>query len=254
MKNDLDALSRALSRVCLAPEAPAADLLALGAPRDRWVLYRELVRNRVLDALGEALPRTRLAATPARFEAWCARWLDASPPRTRYVRELMPEFADWLERTPGARADLPAAFDDLLRYERALHRVALAPDPSPDALTAAPFAMDRPARFHPVIARLDVRWAVHRAAPLTEIPPCDEGTGALLIYRHPTRFGAQTLSLSPVAAAVLDAMIPGGDDVTSCVQRALAAHDLAVGAVFIESFAELLADLMERQVLLGAVP
>lgn len=254
MTRDLDTLSLALSRVCLAPAAPEADLDALGAPHDRWALYRDLVRNRVLDALSEALPRTRVAATPARFDAWCAQWLDAAPPRTRYVRELMPEFADWLHRNPAAREGLPAAFDDLLRYERALHRVALAPDPSPDALAAAPFAMERPARFHPVLARLDLRWAVHRATPREETHAADEGRHALLIYRHPTRFSAQTLTLSPVAAAVLDAMIPGDDDVTSCVQRALAAHDLAAGAVFIESFAELLADLMERGVLLGAVP
>lgn len=248
MSDDFDALARSLRRVCFAPDADPADLARLGP--GRWTLYRELVRSRIVGALGEALPRTRDAAGAARFERWIARWLDESPPRTRYVRELMPQFVAW--RDGLAETDLPPLFDDLLRYEVALHAVGLAPDPTADELRAAPFEMHRPARFHPVLRRLDLRWPVHARHCERETAPAPAPC-AVLVYRDPRRFHAETLALSPVAARVLDAMREGGE-VTAAVQRALSAEDLHASAAFVESFADLLADLMERGVLLGAAP
>lgn len=248
MSDDFDALARALRRVCLAPHPDPADLARLGP--GRWSLYRDLVRGRIAGALAEALPRTRDAVGAARFEGWISRWLDASPPSTRYVRALMPQFVAWLDGV-GEPA-LPACFDDLLRYEVALHAVGLAPDPAPDAVRAAPFEMHRPARFHPALRRLDLRWPVH-ARRCEREPDAAPDPCAVLVYRDPQSLRAETLALSPVAARVLDAMRAGGE-VTAAVQRALAAEDLHASAAFVESFADLLADLMERGVLLGAEP
>ncbi len=248
MSDDFDALARSLRRVCLAPDAAPADLARLGP--GPWPLYRTLVRSRIVGALAEALPRTLDAVGAERFNGWIARWLDESPPSTRYVRELMPQFVAWRDRLP--EADLPPFFDDLLRYEVALHAVGLAPDPAPDALRAAPFEMSRPARFHPVLRRLDLRWPVH-ARRCEREPDAAPAPCAVLVYRDPQRFHAETLALSPVAARVLDAMREGGE-VTVAVQRALAAEEFHASAAFVESFADLLADLMERGVLLGAAP
>lgn len=253
MTAPFDALARSLARVCLAPSPPAADLAALGDAPARWSVYRDLVRGRIALAVSEALPRCRDAAGSVHFEAWLARWLDEAPPRGRYVRELMPEFADWL-CTAGALDDtVPRAFHDLLRFERALHRVALAEDPPPERLHAEPFAMDRPARFHPNLLRLDVTYEVQRAAPASDLTalaaPC-----ALLLYRDAARFTAETLVLTPLAARVVDAMLPGDRDVAGCVLGALAAQDHRVSSEFIEGFSGLLATLMERGLLLGSTP
>lgn len=247
MSDGFDGLARALGRVCLATSEAPEDLAALG-PTGRWGLYRDLVRGRVRGAIAEALPRCREAAGAERFEAWIASWLDARPPRTRYVRELMPEFVRWLDERDEARAQLPAYFDDLLRYEVALHFVGLAPDPSPEDLAADDFAMDRPARFHPVHRRLDLRWDVLGALSADAEP----SPRSVLVYRDATRFTSETLTLSPIAAAVIDAMRDGRADVTACVQRALATRELSAGAEFIESFAELLGALLERRVILGS--
>lgn len=247
MSDDFDGLARALGRVCLAPAEAPEDLAALGST-GRWGLYRELVRGRVHGAIAEALPRCRAAAGAHRFESWIASWLDARPPRTRYVRELMPEFVRWLDANEVAREGLPAHFDDLLRYEVALHFVGLAPDPSPEALAADEFAMDRPARFHPVLRRLDLNWDV-----LGDLSAeAERSPRALLVYRDATRLTSETLALSPVAAVVIDAMREESADVTACVQRALASRDMSAGAEFIESFAELLGTLLERRVILGS--
>lgn len=248
MSDDFHALARSLRRVCFAPDADPADLARLGP--GPWTLYRALVRSRIVGALAEALPRTRDAVGGERFDGWIARWLDASPPSTRYVRELMPQFVAWRDRLP--EVDLPPCFDDLLRYEVALHAVSLAPDPSPDALRDAPFDMHRPARFHPVLRRLDLRWPVHARRCEHEAAP-SPAPCAVMVYRDAQRLHAETLALSPVAARVLDAMREGGE-VTTAVQRALAAEELHASAAFVESFADLLADLMERGVLLGAEP
>lgn len=250
MSDDFDELARRLRRLCLSATPGSDDISALGGS-PRWSLYRELVRGRIRGAIFEALPRTRDCAGHARFEAWITRWLDASPPRTRYVRALMPEFVRWLGESRGERGALPEFFDELLRYEVACHAVALAPDPSSEELAAGEFVMHRPAKFHPVLRRLDLRWEVH-LDPVC--PAASPSPRALLIVRDPTRFSPETLALTPMAAAVFDAMREGRDDVTTCVQRCLASQELAAGEAFMESFAELLATLIERGVLLGSAP
>ena len=52
---------------------------------------------------------------------------------------------------------------------------------------------------------------------------------------------------------MLDALDDGVTPATGAVRSVLSRHDLAAGAVFIESLAGLLAELMERGVLRGSL-
>lgn len=240
---DFERLATAMRRVCFAPALDGDAVEALGGD-PRWARYRELVRNRIHFAIAEALPRTRGAVGESRFDAWVSRWLDESPPTTRYVRELMPGFVDWLG-ADRLEHDAPGPAADLLRYEVALHHVALAPDPPPEACSAGEFAMDRPARFAPVLRRLDLGWSVHEERPRS-------APTSLLIYR--AAFVAETLSLNASAAQLIDAMREGREDVTASLQRTLADARIAADASFVEHVAALLGELIERGVILGSVP
>ena len=59
----LDAQQQAIARLTLGAELDEASLASLGGDRARWLVYRDLVRNRLWALLLEALPRTFASAS-----------------------------------------------------------------------------------------------------------------------------------------------------------------------------------------------
>ena len=244
--SDLDALQRALAGVCLAPAVDAAALAALGGDARRWWVYRELVRSRLWALVGEALPRTLAAAGSERFGGWFTGYLANDPPRTRHVRDVAPAFAAWVRAAEGAGLTTPSAWlPEALALDLAEHHVGL----SPARLAAArvtDFAMDLPAAFDPTHRRLRLRWE-----PVGDA--VRERPRALLLHRHATEPAIETLALTPLAADVLDALDDGVTPAAQAVRAVLTRHDVAAGAAFLEGLAGLLADLLERGVLVGSL-
>lgn len=241
-------LSESLARVCLAEEVSGDDLARLGDDPARWRLYRAMVRQRLRDAAAEALPRTLGAVGDARFDAWLARYLDRAPPRTRYVRGVAAELAVFVLSGAGDDALVdPPWLRETLSFEAHVHAIAYAPPAEPTRVDE--LSMDAPAVFAPNHARLRVSHAVHRASPGTRP---DARDCALWIYRDDVRHTVETLELSPLAADVLDALRDTGCTLTDAVTASLARHGGAASAAFIAGFADFLADLTERGVLLGS--
>ncbi len=241
----LDDLQRRLARACLAARPSPDDLAALGAPAARWELYRAMVRSRFVDTLGVALPRTREALGDAGLAEAASSWLDRAPPTTRYVRELSVQFARFLEREPSAVPPGAAPWAlDAARYEAAVMECHAALDPSPQSAVELDMAL--PAALAPAQRLVRTSWGVHLAgAPRG-------GAWALVVYRAPATDAIETLELTPIAGDIYELMTDPARPLTACVQAALARRDAAAGQVFIESFAGLLGDLMDRGILLGS--
>lgn len=243
---------RAMARYCLAAEPDPADATALGGDRTRWDLYRAMVRRRFVETVGDALPRTRKALGDAAFTAAVDGYLTREPPTTRYVRELGVRFVAYLV-AEGMASTVPAApiapvwALDLARYEGARLAVACALDATDHGVEE--FSMDRPAAFAPAHQVLRMAWDVHREET-AEGPHA--GVFAVLVVRDPRSHRVGALELSPIAADLLDAMAPGDRTVTACVLSVLARYQAAAGDVFMASFADLLGDLLDQGVLLGA--
>lgn len=241
----LATLQQSLTRACLEPTLPDDALAQLDGDNARWALYRAMVRQRFVDTIGESLPRSSKALGPEALDLAVARWLNDSPPTTRYMRELGVQYARYLESHPESLPpDAPPWTLDLVRYEAAVMEAVIEMDPAPRA-DLAPLAMERPVALSVTQRFIRLGWSVHRDGPPTG------GAFAAVVYRG-TDDSLQTLELTPSAADIYEAMREPGSTLESSVHRALARRGIAPDPAFLEGLAGLLAELIERGLILGS--
>lgn len=227
--------AEAMQRVCFDPEPSEADLELLGS-RERWLVYRNLVRNRLTHVVGTAMGRTRQAIGDRAFQRMIEEWLSCGGPQTRYLRHVPSELAHlaisvW-------QSTEPAWIADLARYEIALWEVWHGP---PDPISCEPFAFDRrPVLRHSMrILRLD--HPVHQ----TSMPASGyraEQT-LLCVYRDAGHEPA-TRKLNPLAADLLESWQRADETVAESVERVAAEHGIAISPIFVEKLSVLIADFI----------
>ena len=233
---------RAMHRVCFDREPSEADLAALGS-RERWLVYRQLVRERLVRVVGAALRRTQVALGEARFGATLDDWLASGGPTTRYFRDVPTELVEFARTEWRERA---AWIADLADYEGAVWDVRYAPR---DPRQVGEFAFDRVAVLSPALRVLRLSHAVHEVpTPATGYPPKPT---IVCIYRD-RNHKPVPWSLNPLAATLVEAWARGEKTVTETVHEATAAHGAEIGPVFVEKLSGMIADFLERGILLGA--
>ena len=239
-------IERAVVRVCFGVEPASEDLRLLGDERV-WRIYREMVRKRLWEECRLGLRRTAEAAGAA-FDRVFVAHLAEEPPRTRFFREIVPGFARSAESRFRADASLPAYLADLCAWEAALWEVG---DLS-DRTDAAPveFAFDRVPVLSPTARLLHLRHAVH------ETPATGGGYAArdayLCVHRRADDDRASTWTLAPVTHALLARFERGADTVTAAIQNVAAERGIAVDPGFIDGLCTVLADFLDRGVILGS--
>ncbi len=231
----------------------AEDVEAIVAAPHRLAVYRSLVRNGLDGVVMRMLPRTRArmnAACPGRFDADMARFLDECGPRTHYLRDVPHELFAWARPRWTSDPRVPAYLPDLAVYELACFAVAAAE--SRPAGPPGEVAPDRPMAFDGSARLMTCGWTVHELAAddgATDVPAQREVH--LLAYRD-ARHAVRWLELSPLAAAIVRALV-AGDTLEAAIARACEDHRTSLAAVSAD-VARLLADLGERGVLLGSRP
>ena len=134
--------AKAMQRVCFGSEPSDADLELLGS-RERWLVYRGLVRNRLNVVIGVALTRTKNAIGKDAFSRTVDEWFSTGGPKTRYLRYVPSELAEFAIPI-WQRTEAPWVAD-LAGYEISSWEVRHGPrNPMP----SAEFAFDR----NPVVA------------------------------------------------------------------------------------------------------
>lgn len=240
--------NQAVTRVLFEAEPREADLAAIGS-RERWLLYREMVRSRLVRTTGSALPRTRDALGEARFEALYARFLAEAPPTTRYLREVASRFADWALPVLRADDDRPPWLPDLLRYEAARWTARyLEPADDPPVVE---FAFDRPAVLTPTLRLLDLEWDVSKPPPEGE--PYPQRPTVAAVYRDRDHRAAAWVP-NATAAALLRVWLTGDFTMTEAVERVTEERGITITQSFLESLSGMLADFLERGLVLGSRP
>lgn len=264
---DLAAIQRGLHRVIVDPTAPvslpadpaaflraatgdaAAAARLADVPPARLLVYRHLIRRTLHDVLGEFLPRTRTRRGPDAFADDADAWLDDPGPRSRLLRELPAEFVAWAAPRWVARTDVPPWLGDLAHHEILGYEVAAAPTAAPAPPRA--FALDARLAFDPSARLARHAFAVHELPE--ELGPDDaprrEPT-ALLVHRdreHTVRY----LRLTPLAEALVDALLVRDATVEAAIREALARTGDALGDETLARVSGLLADLAARGALLG---
>jgi len=223
--------------------------------RERFQVYRRMARHRLSDVIENSFPRLRAAL--ADLEPLIERWFDEAPPRSPYIRDIAGEFARWLSTAEPTNA--PRYLNELAAFEWATldvqhaHEEEGAEDVRVSEIGELDFA--RPAILTPAHRVLRTRFAVHRIPEdATMIDDVEEAPFTLCVYRDPASHEPRVLELSPIAAAIIEEVRAGDRTVVDAVRAASAREGFAIDGPFIEAFSELVADLAERGVWLGAKP
>jgi hypothetical protein len=231
-----------MRRVCFDPEPSEADLALLGST-ERWLVYRDLVRTRLIGVIEAAFPRTKAALGTASFDPIIDEWLGTGGPQTRYFRRLPDEFAEFaIPRWQGA---LDPWIVDLARYEMARWTVRHAP-PSPQP--AADFSFDTRPLVATGMAVLRINHRVHATPTPTSGYPHDP---VVLCIHRDRRHRAVPQELNSLATDLLEAWQRGEETVAESVQRIAAEHGTEIGPAFVEKLSTLITGFLEQGILLG---
>jgi hypothetical protein len=221
----------------------------------RFRVYRRMARHRLTDVIENSFPRLRVALGD--LDPMIERWFDEAPPRSPYIRDIAGEFAKWL--STAELANVPPWASELAAFEWATldvqhaHEEEGAEDVRVSEIGELDF--ERPAILTPAHRILRTRYAVHRIPEdVTGIPEVEEGAFTLCIYRDPASHEPRVLELSPIAAAIIEEVRSGDRTVVEAVRAASERVGFAIDGPFVEAFSELVADLAERGVWLGAKP
>lgn len=236
---------RAIARVCFAREASDGDLEALGA-RDRWLLYRNMVRDRLRGMIEIGIPRSIGTMGEAAFRTLFDRWLDEAPPTTRYIREVLPAFVRFADPHVARDSHLPRWTADLARYETARWEAWYQPEWTGEV---AELSFDRPALLSPSARVIRLDHPVHLARHGSE----GYATEPVSLVVHRTPEGrVDVWKLNALAADLLEAWGDADRTVTETVRSVARRRGAEVGPVFIDKLSDLMAQLLERGVLLGS--
>lgn len=232
----------AMQRVCFDRAPTDADFESLGS-KSAWLIYRSMVRKRLVDVVETALPRTKAAIGESPFEELVSAWLAQDATSTRYFRHVPSEFV--LFALPLLKNAHPEWVSDLMRYEicgwEVKHGIS-------QHKSVEEFAFDKYPVMNPALRILRAGFAVHQKP--TPKDGYESQATQLCIYRD-SKHDAITWTLNPIAADLVEAWIPGDQTITECVQAITQKRGVAIDKHFLEKLSALLADFLEKGILLG---
>lgn len=231
-----------MRRVCFDLEPSETDLATLGS-KERWLIYRNLVRGRLVNLIGVALARTKHAVGEEPFERTVDEWLATGGPKTRYFRHVpreLFEFAILLWR-----AQEPKWLGDLAQYEITAWDVRHAP---PNRVSTSDFAFDKVPIVNPAVQILRISYPVHRTP--TPASGYQAEPTILCVYRD-LNHKPIPWKLNPLAASLFDAWIRADKPVAQTVHAVAAAHNTEIGPIFVEKLSTMIAEAIQRGILLG---
>jgi hypothetical protein len=243
------ALSRAELRSLAERHAvPSQDVEALLESHQRLLVYRELVRSNLREAMALSIPRSIARLGPL-FDEYFDRFLRECSPRTHYLRDVTPELLDFCAPLWAADSRIPAYLYELALHESLHIEVSALPTP-PRGHVAAPLALDQPVELSAALRLVHYQHAVHEL-PADEAdrsaPAAREVT--LLAYRSPEH-EVRYLELTPLASAIIERLL-AVDTLEQAMRAAAASVNSELNEALLASAASLLADLAERGVVWG---
>jgi hypothetical protein len=237
-------VERAILAICFRAEPPEPLLAELG-DRDRWLIYREMVRDRLWREIRVALPRTCELLGETLLAREFNAFLELDPPRTRYFRGVVSAFV--ASALPRWRADASMAFApaaiDLVGYELARWEVA---DLVAGGAAPQEFSFDRIPVLSPALRLLHVEHAVQRGHG-TEV-----GEHFLCVHRRDDRASVRTWILTARTFELLARFVAADASVSAIVRDLAAARGGIVDAGYVDALCATLAQFIEVGIVLGS--
>jgi len=228
------------------------DVMSTNVSASRMLVYRSLVHSRFRSAVEVSIPLVVRVLGTSRMDSDVGRFLDERASQSAYLRDVASEFVRWATTAWQADSTVPAFVPDLARHELSTFELAAADDLATPAFTPE-LDIDKPLAFRGPVRVLRYDYAVHRlldesdlATAHLELEPV-----ALLAYRD-NEHVVRVLDLSPAAAAILDRALGGPIRLRDAIAQGCEAAGIDADDSVLAGTAELLADLAQRGVLLGA--
>jgi hypothetical protein len=150
----------------------------------------------------------------------------------------------WLREDP----EVPGHVADLCAYEAARWSVADESDERPAGLLE--FAFDRRPALASAVRLLALQHAVHLEPAPAGVYPA--GEFLVCVYRRAAETKARFFSLNPVTYALLQRFATSAESVTRSVEHVAAQRSVAVDEAFLDGLCTVLADFLERGIILGS--
>jgi hypothetical protein len=224
------------------------DAAALSESFERLLVYRELVRGNLREAIQLSIPRS-MARLGGLFDEYFDRFLSERAPRSHYLRDVTPELLEFCLLLWRGDPRVPAYLPDLALHE-SLHIEVSALATLPRGHVAAALALEQGVELGAALRLVRYRHAVHEL-------PADESDRSepavrdvtLLVYRSPEH-EVRYLELTPLAGGIVDRLL-GGHTLERAVRDAAIAERAELTEAVLAGAAALLADLAERGVVWG---
>jgi hypothetical protein len=240
-----------LAALCARHALPAADAAALLDSYERLLVYRDLSRSNLREALLLSIPRT-IARLEQLFDEYFDRFLAERGPRTHYLRDVTPELLAFCRPLWASDPRVPSYVAELALHE-SLHIEVSALPALPRDHRPGPLALDQGVDFTEALRLVQHGHAVHELdADVADRAAPSPRPVSLLVYRSPDH-EVRYLELSALAHALLQRLL-AGDALGVAVQSATAATGSALTEGVLSGAAKLLADLAERGVIRGPKP
>lgn len=217
----------------------------------RFLVYRQLIHNRMRNTVREFIERTAARLGGKRLRLEFTEFMHERAAKSRYLRDVPAEFVEWAAPRWSADDGIPDYLIDLARHELLEYDVRNDPQGAEEA-TGHPLALEHPLRFDAAARLMNYAHAVHTLSydvDDREIP--EARPTRLLVYRddaHKVRY----LELTEFAAAALQKLMVDAQPVAAGLQSACADLGVDLDDERLASAATLLSDLAERGVMLGA--
>lgn len=213
----------------------------------RLLVYRNLVRNNVKKAILTAIPRAA-ARMDSVFDEYLEGYLDERGPRSRFLRHLTGEFLDYCNSRELEDPRLAPHILELARLEAVRIEVAAA---RVERYETVDLDLDRRLLFAEASRLLYFEHAVHRLPDSEEDRTEPERKPTHLMAYRDSLYKVRYLDLSPLAASILT-RLREGLALGPAIKGACAEGGFELSQDVLNGTAQLLSDLSERGVLLGA--
>jgi hypothetical protein len=237
-----------LAAACRRHDMNPADALALAEGFERLLVYRELVRGNLREAVELSIPRS-IARLGRLFDEYFERFLNERAPHTHYLRDVTSELLEFCLPLWQNDARVPTYLGELALHE-SLHIEVSALPALPRGHVAAPLALEQGVELGAALRLVRYRHAVHELpeAETNRSEPTERDV-ALLAYRSPEH-DVRYLELTPLAHGIVQRLL-AGDTLAQAVQGAAAEAASPLTEAVLAGAARLLADLAERGVVWG---
>lgn len=230
------------------------DLQQLGGEAWRWLTYRRLVRNRLYETIDHAFGRLAAGVGAETFRALVDRFLAEQGSRSPYLRDVPGELLAWLEQRGVEALGMPRWALDLARLEWAELAMAYAEEAAPPAGSIVDLRMDLPAVTTAAHRLLWLQYPVHGSGASADgEAPMRRDPVVLCVYRDPRSFEVQTLELSFIAGSFLREIACAKRPLVDVIRSVAHGHGAVLDAAFVEAVSAVLADWVERGLILGSL-